>query len=149
MEHLGGPPGLQMFLQILNQAHGKLSHQRLDGAYAGWALARRRHGQSFHERIVHLKRTRLEMEKSHENVVSSKKQMACKLLRGTLSAREEVTGTVQVRRCAGILIALQLVRRVMFPKMREIEDGTSRTIHEPNQPIEHFHAYAQLNRGRV
>ena len=58
VEDTGRPLGLQNILQILDQAHGKLQHEPLDGACATWDLAARRNWQSVCEWIDHLKKTR-------------------------------------------------------------------------------------------
>ena len=55
------PDGLQIVWRILDQAHEKMEHERMDEAYTNWEMARRRHGQSMDEWISYVKKAKLEM----------------------------------------------------------------------------------------
>ena len=77
VEDFEGSQGLQIVWQILDQSHGQFAHER------------QRHGLSVHDWIVDLKRTRLEVEAQFENVGTSNKQVASKLLRDASLAPEK------------------------------------------------------------
>ena len=83
------------------------------------------------------------MENRYENVVSSKKQMACKLLWGARSAREEVAGAVQVRRCAEILIACQTGASSHVPKDTR-DRGRDKSYHARFEPVAWTLSYVRL-----
>jgi len=121
IQDLEGKEGLNMVWRILDQAHEKMEHERMDEAYANWEQARRKHGQSMDEWITYLKKVRLEVEAHDGAKVISLREMASKMLRGAGLSTEKRAQVLF--NCGGRYDPerVETVLRVTYPKLHETE----------------------------
>ena len=68
---------------ILDEAHEKTEDVRADAAYSKWDSAVRNHGQEMDEWTTYIKRAKLEVSAQDPDKVSTGKEEASKLLRGS------------------------------------------------------------------
>ena len=121
VDELQSPEGLAMVWSILDRAHERMEHERLDEAYAAWDAARRKHGQSMDEWIVYLRKVKLELETQDTSVVITSKMLASKMLRGAGLIAEKRAQVLF--NCGGVYDPdrLETVLRVSFPRVHEQE----------------------------
>ena len=64
-------------LLLLGEGHAKLTREKFDEAYGNCDSARRRHGQSMNDWIVHLRRAKFDMEVVGKHAAIPDRMMAC------------------------------------------------------------------------